>query len=1166
MTQEQLTPQYPGEEPLSFFDRPLLTAVRLNWEMVAWAVLILVATVLRFVDLGARAMSHDESLHSLYSYYLYDAGKYEHNPMMHGPLLFHANAFFYFLFGDNDTTARIFPALCGIGIVWMAYFYRRYLGRLGAFFAGIMLTVSPSLLFHSRYIRDDIYIAFFLVVWVYAAFRYLDTVNRKWLFVMALGMILGILAMEAHFISGAILGVFFGALALWQVLGQRALPAFIPLIISGGIWYVVHEYQKDYHKQAEAAADAAQKATLQGTSDYYSLLGVIVLAAAVVVALVMLWRAMSKTEWIQLRRNTSADLAILMATLVLPFTAPFIHRLLHWDPMAYANNSDLLRSFFLVGLMTVLSVGLAWFWFDNRPATEDTNDTPAAEKQPPLDLLTWGQLMGLFWVIAILFYTTFLTNIRNGLATGIVGSLGYWLAQQNVERGSQPWYYYIMLGWMYEFLPLLLTLVGAGVVVRWLWRQPDWDPVPATDLDAALLTSTRSDAPTIATAEHLRRNRLYFALFGIWWVIGSWIGFTVAGEKMPWLLTHMALPMCIFGGWYLGRLVHRVDWEAAREHHAVWLVGVTPALILLIGVLVWGSPNEQAAAGFSTILQTVFVLAVLAGLAYMAWNIGRGVDWRTDLRLVALGGVILLFLFTIRFSYMLTYINYDMATEYLVYAHASPDIKRALAEIDLISQRTVGGRNIEVAYDDESSWPLSWYMRQYPKNKFYGSNPNSDNMTVPVIIVGPKNYEKVRPYVQRDYIERTYRLVWWPDMGYFDLSWEHLWKAITDPVQRERNWDIFFYRRFRDVDPNTGKLGSERDLAQWPHRHEFKMWVRKDIAAQIWDLGVAPAAAASTGPEAIALTNELDLSATALYNATYGDKPLLTPRAIAAGPDGLRVIADSGNHRIVVLDANGNFVRAFGSMCKLNENLAGCIDPDEGGPLAQGDGQFNEPWGVAVDPSGQIYVADTWNGRVQVFDPEGKFLRKWGVFNTTNGDLGDAYLLFGPRGLAIDQQGNLLLTDTGNKRIIRYSPDGTLLQQIGGGGVIGGRFEEPVGLAVGPDGSVYVADAWNQRVQKLSPTLEFISEMAVPSWDDKGIYTKPYLAVAGNGDVYVTDPQFYRVFVYDAAGQMKANFGNFGGEMNRFGLPNGIAYDAVTNSILVADAGNNRVMVFATVP
>lgn len=87
------------------------------------------------------------------------------------------------------------------------------------------------------------------------------------------------------------------------------------------------------------------------------------------------------------------------------------------------------------------------------------------------------------------------------------------------------------------------------------------------------------------------------------------------------------------------------------------------------------------------------------------------------MRLLAVGLTAVLLLLTVRTTFMLNYINYDMATEFLVYAHAGPDVKRALAEIDLISQRTVGDRNIVVAYDNESSWPLSRYMREYPNAK-----------------------------------------------------------------------------------------------------------------------------------------------------------------------------------------------------------------------------------------------------------------------------------------------------------------------------------------------------------------------------------------------------------------------------------------------------------------
>jgi DNA-binding beta-propeller fold protein YncE len=709
---------------------------------------------------------------------------------------------------------------------------------------------------------------------------------------------------------------------------------------------------------------------------------------------------------------------------------------------------------------------------------------------------------------------------------------------------------------------MLLSSAGIVVLLRSLFRTSTWNSGPAgelpTDGQSALTTASAPvSAPTIST---------YFVAFCLWWVFGAWLGFTFAGEKMPWLMTHMALPMCILGGWRLGNLVQEIEWPKVWQRQAVGLVGVMPALILVIGVLIWGGPPDgRSLDALSKTIQWLLGIGMIAGLLYLVWRWELVVGWASTTRLLALGGVLLLFFLTIRTSYTLTFINFDMATEYLVYAHASPDIKRALNEIDLISERTVGARNIVVAYDDESSWPMSWYMRQYPNAKYYGQAPNSDNMTAPVIIVGPKNYDKVHPYVVRDYVKRMYRLIWWPDMGYFNLTWADLWKAISDPVQRERNWEIFFYRRWRDV-TSEGALGKERDLSKWPHRHEFEMWVRRDLAAEIWDLGVAPVPAPAQQLAVQARSQEIDLTAQAVYNGEYAGLMLSAPRALAIGPEGERVIADTNNHRIVVLDANGGFVRTFGSLCKLSDNV-GCVDPDGAGPLAVGDGQLNEPWGVAVDQTGAIFVADTWNGRIQVFGRNGQFLRKWGAFNTTNGELGDAYSLFGPRGLAVDQAGNLLVADTGNKRIIQFSPDGALVAQIGGGGVIGGRFEEPVGVAVSPaDGSMVVADTWNRRIQKFTAQLEFTVEMAVPSWDDRSIFMKPYVAVAPNGDIYASDPQFYRVFIYNGAGELKANFGNFGSELNRFGLPNGLAVDQAANTLLVADAANNRIMVFPLAP
>lgn len=1113
-------------------ERSLLDFIPVSWEVLAWAALLIVAAVARFYLLGVRAMSHDESLHALYSYYLYDAGNYEHNPMMHGPLLFHVNALVYFLFGDTDTTARIAPALAGLGVVAMVIPFRRYIGRLGALAAGILVAFSPSLLFHSRYIRNDIYIALFALVWIFAAFRYLEAPNERrmrWLTVMSIAMALGFITKENNFILGALVGAFFVMLALWQVIGSSAFLVAAPVLFAASAAFWLYETG-------------------------YTAFAIAVAAAGLVVAGVLLVVWLRGEAWPRIHSNRSADLAILMLTLVLPFAAPLGHAAFGWDPMAYATNTDLLRSAGLVAVMIAASIGISYYWFGMR----DKDDFAAG-----VSWVQWAQLMGMFWLIQLLFFTTFLTNTRNGLASGVVGSLGYWLAQQEVARGGQPWYYYFLLGGLYEFLPWVLSIGGAITVLVGAYRYPAADPVAARDLPLRLREPQAPDRD--ASRATRLANRRTFAVFGVFWIAGSWAAYMVAGEKMPWLMTHIALPMSVFGGWWFAWLVFRINWKQARRAHAVWLIAATPALIFLLGILVGRGPSfGRTTEAVSSTLQWLIALVGFAVVIYFVAQAARGTGWKDAATLLGLGGLAILLLLTIRFTYMLNYVNYDMATEYLVYAHGSPDIKRALREIDHISERTVGDRNIEVAYDDESSWPLSWYMRLYPNSRFYGDNPTSDVMTAPVIIVGPKNFESVRPYVARDYVKRAYRRIWWPDQGYFNLTLQDAFGALTDREQLKRIFDIVFYRRYRDAEDPT-RL---RDLTQWPTRSDFEMYVRRDIAEEIWDLSVMPVSAAGGSIQAQLREREVPLSASAIFGAEYDGLPLLSPRAVAIGPQDTIVVADTGNHRVVVLDSAGGLQYSFGSVCRLGEAEAGgCIDPDGDGPLQIGDGQFNEPWGVAVSADGTIFVADTWNGRIQAFDSEGRFLRSWGYFNTTDGELGDPYALFGPRGVAVDAEGNLVVADTGNKRILRYSPFGDFIDQIGGGGVILGRFEEPTDVAVHPEGgSIYVADNWNRRIQILDPQLQAVAEWPVPGWESRDIYQKPSVSVASNGDVYVTDPEYYRVLVYDSSGEIKASFGDYGTEPDRFGLPNGIEVSAGTDSVVVADAGNNRVMVFPALP
>lgn len=169
-----LPPVVPAGPVLAWPSLPSLArikAIELDWELAAYIALIAIAFTIRIWDVGARAMHHDESLHATYAWYLFQGRGYQYNPLMHGPLQFYVMAFFYMLFGDSETTARLFAVLSGTAIVFLPYLLRHRLGQAGALVAAVGLTVSPAFLYYSRFARDDIYLAFFGLLMAVAIWR-----------------------------------------------------------------------------------------------------------------------------------------------------------------------------------------------------------------------------------------------------------------------------------------------------------------------------------------------------------------------------------------------------------------------------------------------------------------------------------------------------------------------------------------------------------------------------------------------------------------------------------------------------------------------------------------------------------------------------------------------------------------------------------------------------------------------------------------------------------------------------------------------------------------------------------------------------------------------------------------------------------------------------------
>jgi DNA-binding beta-propeller fold protein YncE len=492
-----------------------------------------------------------------------------------------------------------------------------------------------------------------------------------------------------------------------------------------------------------------------------------------------------------------------------------------------------------------------------------------------------------------------------------------------------------------------------------------------------------------------------------------------------------------------------------------------------------------------------------------------------------------------RAAWTASYINYDYPTEFLVYAHSSGANKEVMAQVEEISLKTLGGYALRVAYDARVSWPLTWYMRNYPNAVHFGNEPSRGLIgDAPVIIAGTSNWARIEPLVGDRYYQFEYIRMWWPMQDYFDLTWQDLRNAARDPALQRGLWEIFYSR---DYDAYADAVAVYRngnrpnfDLSQWPVPDRMRVWIRKDVFAQIWDYGVAASEIAEAVDPYAAGTRLL------APDAIFGQGLLNRPHGMAAGADGTIYVADSFNHRIAVFDQNGSLVRTLGRYVLAPE----------------GDG-FNEPWSVAVATDGTVYVADTWNHRVVVYGADGAYINSWGFEGPTLTT--DVYAFWGPRGIAVDEDGNVYLADTGNKRIMVYEPDGTFIRQIGSGGPLEGQLDEPAGLAFGPDGLLYVADTWNQRIQVFTREGLFIRQWYVEAWFAQS-NERPYIAVDDQGRVYVTDPDASRVIVFDAFGQYLYSFG----DLSTIGLAGSVA--VFGDSLFVVDTESGSVQRYTLLP
>ena len=593
-------------------------------EKLIFAAIMVLTIFTRLYMLEPRVMSHDETSHTYFSWLYYKGDGYAHDPVTHGPFQFHVVALSYFLFGDSDTTARIPAALFSIATVAFMWAYRRYLGRAGALVAALLLAISPYMLYYGRYVRNEAFVAFFGVVMLWSILRYLDTAKYKYLYIFTAVTVLHFATKETSFIYTAQALLFLAFYLLYRMMRRKwNRPEYrstfiITLILSLAVVFAGLVLRSFTGKMT--ATQVPQYPALASLPPFLSIalmvLGVLGLIAAI-------YFAISGFGLSRIREERVFDLLILLGTLVLPQLSAFGINALGWKiPVNAAEVQaltlpDMLHMAIILVPIIIASI-IIGIWWNRRQ---------------------WLINAAIWYVIFIVLYTSVFTN-GAGLFTGMVGSLGYWLAQQGVNRGDQPFYYYALIQIpIYEFLPAIGSILG--IILYALGRKTIQDDTFVPENPQLEDVETNTDiipdsetSPEMMADEPVQPEPVAAVVVQpptvsllIFWAITSLLAYSVAGEKMPWLTVHITLPMILLSGWAIGYLIDTTDWEGFKLKKG-WLVVsllfvFIPAVVSTIRIWLGTNPPfagkslDQLSATSGFVISLVMAVASAIGLFFL---------------------------------------------------------------------------------------------------------------------------------------------------------------------------------------------------------------------------------------------------------------------------------------------------------------------------------------------------------------------------------------------------------------------------------------------------------------------------------------------------------------------------------------------------------------------
>lgn len=560
-------------------------------------------------------------------------------------------------------------------------------------------------------------------------------------------------------------------------------------------------------------------------------------------------------------------------------------------------------------------------------------------------------------------------------------------------------------------------------------------------------------------------------------------------------------------------LPHTVEPRAPEEAESSPWRPVHPALLCFAAwlafflILVYAFLNEKV-----TWLLTYqsFAVNLLAGLLithWMATRRQRGGRKKADAirRITDLALLGLLVLFCVWQHIASVYMRPDRGANLLVYTGTTHQFGQEMGRIEKLRlQAGREGRRLRIGVHGEAEWPCAWYFRShgdYHRHLDVIWKTIDLDREIQIMDVSSENLRRVggRKSVAWD-VRTVAQRGWWHWAG--DTSGlpggDNLWRNVGAFLVNKRNDQS---AKFREGDYQGSARSDAKGFMMQVLSYVFlrRVWYPTAYAKVLVCYRTGKAPAPETLPAQLKGADAPARPVKALALAQgQGADP-----GLFVEPRGVDVFTDG---RIAVADSKNGRIQIFDADGKHIADVGkGTLNADYSGPCD-----------VAWGHDGSLYVADTWNHAIHRFDAGGNLLTTAKQANRAGAQVG----LWGPRGIAVGGNGRVYVTDTGNKYVCVYDEKLQPLSSFGGPGADRGFLSEPVGIAVDSYNRVWVADTGNGRIQLFDSSGRFQADyQTVVALESERVGMEPHLAVLPDGRLAATYSLMGQVWLIDPSKQ-----------------------------------------------